>query len=415
MDEAAALAEPADDFLVGVLDPLTRKPGDFGGEAAVHADRAGERDLVRVLVGGDGLLVEVVVHFAEGGGLVHEAGALVEFHEVGGEHPPEGGDRPAARQAAFQSVVPVPEVVEGRAVAAADEFLAGEGAQHPEGTAKAPGEVLAEGRGEHQPARFAAGGGVLDLHVIGAGADRGVEVRGERPRGGGPDDEREARIVHQGKGHVHRRVVHLAVAEADLGGGKRGAALGPPPDHLLPPVEQPLALELGERPPDAFDVRAPVGDVGVVEIHPVTDAGGHLLPVADVAEDARHAPLDERAHPVFLDPGVAADAEFLLHLDLHGQAVGVPAGDPLGVAAPHGLEAREDVLEDAGEDMPVVGTPVRGRGAVVPDPGLAAGAPRDALFEDPLLFPEAADLRLDGGDLGDGAGGPENRHLAGRT
>ena len=54
--------------------------------------------------------------------------------------------------------MPVPEVVEGRAVAAADEFLAGEGAEHPEGAAEAPGEVLAEGRGEHQPARFAAGG-----------------------------------------------------------------------------------------------------------------------------------------------------------------------------------------------------------------------------------------------------------------
>ena len=171
-------------------------------------------------------------------------------------------------------------------------------------------------------------------------------------------------------------------------------------------------MELGERPPDALDVGAPVGDVGVVEVHPVPDAGRHLLPVADVAEDARHALLDERPHAVLLDAGAAVDAEFLLHLDLHRQAVGVPAGDPLGVAPPHGVEAGEDVLEDAGEDVPVVGTPVRGGRAVVPDPGLPAGAAGDALPEDVPLFPETAGLLLDGGDLSDGAGGPEEGHGA---
>ena len=171
-------------------------------------------------------------------------------------------------------------------------------------------------------------------------------------------------------------------------------------------------MELGERPPDALHVGAPVGDVGVVEVHPVPDAGGHLLPVADVAEDARHALLDERAHPVFLDAGAAVDAEFLLDLDLHRQAVGVPAGDPLRVAPPHGVEAGKDVLEDAGEDVPVVGTPVRGRRAVVPDPRLPAGAPPHALPEDVPFLPEAAGLVLDGGDLGDGAGGTEEGHGA---
>ena len=169
-------------------------------------------------------------------------------------------------------------------------------------------------------------------------------------------------------------------------------------------------MEFGERPPDALHVGAPVGDVGVVEVHPVPDAGGHLLPVADVAEDARHALLDEWPDTVFLDAGAAVDAEFLLHLDLHRQAVGVPARDPLGVAPPHGVEAGEDVLEHTGEDVPVVGTSVRGRRAVVPDPGLPARAARNALLEDPPLFPEAAGLVLDRGDLGDGAGGPEEGH-----
>ena len=412
VEQAAFLPQAADDRLVRFLDPLAFEPRDLGGEPPVRAHRAGQRDLSGVLVAGNRLPVEVVVHLAEGGGLVHESGALVEFHEVGGEDPPEGGDRTPAREAALQGVEPVPEVVEGRPVAAADEFLAGEGAADREGTAEAPGEVLPERGGDHQPARFAAFGRVLDLHVVGAGPDRGIQVRGEGPGGGGPDDERETRIVHQRQGHVHRGVVHLAVAEADLGGREGGAALRPPPHDLLPAVEESLAMEFGERPPDALHVGAPVGDVGVVEVHPVADAGGHLLPVADVAEDARHALLDERAHPVLLDAGAAVDAELLLDLDLHRQAVGVPAGDPLGVASPHGVEAGEDVLEDPGEDVPVVGTPVRGRRTVVPDPGLPAGAPPNALPEDVPLLPEGAGLVLDGGDLGDGAGGPEKGHGA---
>ena len=41
----------------------------------------------------------------------------------------------------------------------------------------------------------------------------------------------------------------LLVAEADLGGGEAGAALGPPPDDLVTLVEQALVEELRQRPP----------------------------------------------------------------------------------------------------------------------------------------------------------------------
>ena len=137
------------------LTPLSREPGNVGGEPSVRPHRAGQRDLAGVLVAGDRLAVQVVVHLAEGGGLVHQSGPLVELHEVGGEDPPEGRDRSAPRKAAFQRVEPVPEVRRRGPVAAADEFLAGEGAAHRKGTAEAPGEVLAEGGGNHQPLRFA--------------------------------------------------------------------------------------------------------------------------------------------------------------------------------------------------------------------------------------------------------------------
>ena len=419
VEEEAGLPEAADDLVVGVLDPLALEPGDFGGEAAVRADGAGEGDVLGVFVGGDGGAVEVVVHLAEGRGLVHQPGALVEFHEVGGEDAPERRDRAAVGEPAFESVVAVPVVGERGAVAAAHEFGAVEVAERLRAAAQFRGESLAEGLGDHQPADAAGGRGAVrgrfafDLRVPDAGADGGVEVRGERPGGGGPDRERQVGLVHQRQGDGDRRVVHFPVAEADFVGGERGAALRPPPDHLLAPVEQALAVEFGERPPDALHIGAAVGGVGAVEVHPVADPVGHLLPVADVAEDRGAALLHEPADAVGLDFLAAVDAEFLLDLDLDGQAVGVPAGDALGEPAAHGPVAGEDILEDAGEDVAVVGPAVGGGGAVVPDPGLPAGAVLDAPGEDAALLPETADFRFRLRDPVAGGGRPEEGRVGG--
>ena len=412
VDQEAGLPEAAEDLAVGVLDPLALEPGDVRGEPAVGADRVQQGDLFRVLVPGDGGAVEVVVHLAEGGGFVDQAGALVEFHEVGGQDAPEGGDRTAAGEASFEVVEAVPVVGERRAVAAADERFAVEAAEGGEGAAEFGGQGLAEGGGDDEPSGGAVrrGGFVFDFLVLHAGAGGGVEVRGQRPGGRRPDGEGGAGVVFQRQRDGDRRILDLAVAEADLVGGERGAALRPPPDDLLAPVEQALAPEFGERPPDAFDVGPSVGHIGAVEIHPVADPGGHLLPVADVAEDGGPALLDEAADAVGLDLLPAVEAEFLLDFDLDREAVGVPAGEALHPIPAHRPVAGEGVLEDAGEDVAVVRPAVGGGRAVVPDPGFAGGAVLDALLEDAALFPEGGDLLLGGDDPGGGSGGAEAGH-----
>ena len=363
VEEAPGVLQAADDLAVGVLDPAALEPGDVGGETAVGGPprRGAEfRRRCRRRRPSSG---------AVRGPPRRRAGASwtrpvpwSRSTKSAARDAPEGRDRGAAREAALEAVVPLPVVVERRAVAAADQRVPPEGAEHRERAAEAGGERRAEGAGDHQPARRAAGRLVGDLFVVAVGADGGVEVRGEGPGSGGPDDERKTGVVQQGERHMDRGVLDLAVAEADLRRRKGGAALGPPPDDLLAAVEEALPLQLGQRPPDAFDVGAAVGHIGVFEVHPVADAVGHLLPVADVAEDARLALLDETADAELLDPGAAADPELLFDLHLDRQPVGVPAGDPLHPTPAHGPVAREDVLEDAGQDMPVVGPPVRGRG-----------------------------------------------------
>ena len=409
VDEQALIAEVADDLPVGFLDPLPLEHRNIRGEAAIRPYRRGQRNLVGVPVGGHRPAMQIVIHFAKGRRLVDETGPLVELHEIGGKHPPERRNLRTIRENPLQVPVTTAVVVERRPVAASDEFLGGQGAALRKRTPEPLLQISDQRVGEDQAARVPAFVRVLDLGVGDSGADRGIEIRGQRPGSGGPDDERRARIVFERQRHMDRRILHLAVAEADFRRGKCGASLGPPPDHLLAAVEEILAVEFGKRPPDAFDIAPPIGHIGLFEVHPVPDPGGHLLPVADVAEHTRHAPLHEAAHSVLFDLFPAVDPELPLHLDLDREAVGIPPGDPLGEPAAHRLVPREHVLEHPGQHVAVVGAAVGSRRAVVPDPGRASRPGGDAALEDAALAPETGDLRLGSGDFTFGAGGPKER------
>ena len=76
----------------------------------------------------------------------------------------------------------------------------------------------------------------------------------------------------------------------------------------------------------------------------------------------------ELGDAVRLDVLLAGEAQLLLDRQLDRQAVAVPAGLAGHVVALHGLEAREDVLEDAGLDVVGAGHAVGGRRALVEDP-----------------------------------------------
>ena len=87
----------------------------------------------------------------------------------------------------------------------------------------------------------------------------GELVAGQRPGRGGPDQQRRFAgqlllVVDQRKPHVDARIGHFAIALADFAGAEGRAALGPPPDDLVPLVEQPAIEQIFQRPPDAFDV-----------------------------------------------------------------------------------------------------------------------------------------------------------------
>ena len=150
----------------------------------------------------------------------------------------------------------------------------------------------------------------------------------------------------QPEAHRHARVGrvllvalrHLVAGEARLAArAVRGDAEVAEDEAALP---QPL-----EDPPPGLDVLAGVGDVGVVHVDPEADALREPLELPHVAEDRLLALLVEGLDAVRLDVLLRLQAQLALDLQLHGQALRVPAALARHTTAAHRLVARDQVLE----------------------------------------------------------------------
>ena len=365
------------DLFVAVLDPAAAVALEPLHERAIRFHCAEER---HVRARGKRAPMRVEVVLAEGGGDVNDAGAGVERHEVGCDDAPDHVLE-AARLGR--------EEVERRAVCLADEVRPLELALDLE-LAELLRQPVEQPAGEDESLAVL---GACD-HVVEVRPHGGVHVRRERPRGRRPHEQREVLLPDEREGDVDARVVDGLVPLPDLPGAERRPSLSPPPDDLVSLIEQPLLEEPRQRPPDALDVRAVVGDVRLVQIHPEGDALGQLLPLARVPEDGVDALLDERLDPVGLDRGLAVDPELFLDLDLDREPVRVPARLAGDAVAPHRLVAGEQVLDDARQHMPVVGQAVGGGRSLVEDERPVRRGLGEGLLEDALPLPEAQDVAL---------------------
>ncbi len=141
------------------------------------------------------------------------------------------------------------------------------------------------------------------------------------------------------------------------------------------------------------------GHVGLGKIDPEADTLGQLFPFLRVDENRIDALADELLNPVLEDALLAGDLERLLDLDLHRQPVGVPARLARHPETAHGLVARENIFDDARQDVPIVGHAISGGRPLVENEGLRAGALLEAFCENLPLFPEGDDVRLLGGKV----------------
>ncbi len=235
------------------------------------------------------------------------------------------------------------------------------------------------------------------------------DVRGQRPGRRRPGEERRVRLSFHREAHHHRGVIDVLVALSDLTARERRPALGPPPDHLVVLVEQPLVEERFERPPHALHVALVERHVSFVEVDPEADALRHLLPLVDVREHRLDAAPAERLHPVRVDGVVSADPQRLLDLHLHGQPVRVPARASRHVVAAHRAIAKEHILHHPRQHVPRVRHPVGRRRAFVEHERRLPLRRLHALLENRPLVPEPELSLVEGGEIdvrGDGVEHP---------
>ena len=132
----------------------------------------------------------------------------------------------------------------------------------------------------------------------------------------------------------------------------------------------------------------------MLHVDPVADLLGHLFPLVQVFPYALLALGDERLDAVLLDLGFPVQAQGFLDLQLHGQAVGIPAGLAQDALALHGPVPRDQVLDNAGLDMADMRLAV-GCGRAVKEREALAPVPMVKAFPDDVLFlPQSGDRLL---------------------
>ena len=128
-------------------------------------------------------------------------------------------------------------------------------------------------------------------------------------------------------------------------------------------VEQTFVVELLQKPPQRLDILIVVGDIRMVHVDEVSHLLSNLTPLLGKLHDVLAAlmvvvlcrDVFRRRRIVYI---LLRDAKFLLHAELHGQSVGIPAGLTLHLEAAHSLIPVEGVLDGAGQHVVDTGVSV---------------------------------------------------------
>ncbi|SLE00119.1 Uncharacterised protein [Mycobacteroides abscessus subsp. massiliense] len=281
---------------------------------------------------------------------MHDAGTVVGGHVVSGQHG-EGVRRGV-----------VLEVWEWRQVAQTQQLLTGVGVQYGGLLAQFP-RVRTDPGLRQQITVF----GVFRFHhrVGHLGIHRDGEVGRQRPRRCGPDQQPRAverrppavlvtrDPVADGDSRILTTLVHIVV-HAQLVVGQRRLVTPAVRQHAVTLVSQTLVPQLFERPDDRFHEGQVQRLVVVVEVDPARLPGYVLTPFLGVAQHRLAAGVVELGNAHRIDLGLIGDAQLPFDLQLGGQSVGVPPESPIHLIAAHGLVSRDDVLDIAGQQMPVV-------------------------------------------------------------
>ena len=228
----------------------------------------------------------------------------------------------------------------------------------------------------------------LDFNVVVIGVHAKRHVGRKRPWRSRPGENVGFLLALDLKGCDGGLFLHVLIALCDFVRRKRRAAARTIGNDFVSLVDESAVENVFERPPLRLDIIVVVGNVWVFHVHPIAHAVGHFLPLGLVLPHALFALLNKRLDAVLLDVLLAVHAELFLHLELDGQTVSVPAGFARGVIALHRLEARNNILHDARENMTDMRLAVCGGRSVIERKLFAVLGLFQRFLENAIFFPE---------------------------
>ena len=205
----------------------------------------------------------------------------------------------------------------------------------------------------------------------------------------------EAKLSHHGQIlHLTVRTGLVKLVRAQSRSSRRGIGL-----NRESFVEQSFVVQSLQQIPHGFDVFVVIGHVRAIQIDPIPHQPRQFLPFPG---ELHHI---FPAMPVKVRDGnslaniLPSDAQFLLHLQFHRQAMGVPSAFAIHPVTLHGPIPTQQILDGPGHHMMNPGDTVGRRRSLVEDFGWPTIL-RHRLFKNLVGFPKCGYLGLKGRPIG---------------
>ena len=116
-------------------------------------------------------------------------------------------------------------------------------------------------------------------------------------------------------------------------------------------VEIAFLIEFLEQVPQGLDILVVVGDIRVLEVHPVAHLLSEVGPLRRIFHYFAAASGVVLIHRYLFSDILFGDTEHLLYAQFDGQTVGVPAGLSAHLKALHSLETAEGIFDGTRHNM----------------------------------------------------------------
>ena len=227
----------------------------------------------------------------------------------------------------------------------------------------------------------------LDLHIVDlrSYAERSIARQG--PWGRGPSDD--ISTVFEMELCGTSQVFDIAVTAGLVELVRRESRSGSRRIRLdsIALVQVAFFIEFLQQIPKCLDILVIVGDIRVIQVHPITHLLGEVRPLLGIFHHLTATSGVVLIHTNFLTDILFGNTQHFLYAQLYRKTMGVPPGLTAYLVPLHRLEAAERIFDCTGHHMVDTRHPVRRRRSFKKQKRGVPFACRHTLFKQMFLFP----------------------------